>query len=222
MEPWTKKSSLLRGTRYVTRLDPIEREMLGGSAATVAERLMERARTAPKDELAELTGMPSGHAEPPKDPALARLLPSFFAPGAEVVEGDESLTRQLTETDIIKHKLMHLRFVTDALGPNGSVNISLVEEEVRPWLGALADIRNYHAAQLEQLKDEIGEDADRVQAGQNYLDWLGFHLDSLLTAKMGELELLDLDGLDAGEAGESPEGTEGPQAGPKHPDNPER
>ncbi|RAV33673.1 DUF2017 domain-containing protein [Corynebacterium heidelbergense] len=189
MEPWVKKGSLLRGARFITRLEPMEREMLGDSAASVSEKLMERARTAPKDELAEMTGMPSGHAHAPDDPGLRRVLPSFFREGGETVEGEASLTRQLNETDIIKAKLVNLRFISDALGPDGSVNVSLTPEETHPWLGAITDIRNYHSAQLEQFAAELGEDSQQVQAGRNYLDWLGFHLDSLLQAVMGELDV---------------------------------
>lgn len=189
MQPWTKKNSLLKGTRFLTQLEPLEREMLGDSAATVSDKLMERARTAPKDELAELTGMPSGHSEAPRDPGLARLLPSFFKDGDEEVDGDAALTRQLNEIDIIKAKLTNLRFLVDCLGPNGSVNLSLTQEEVGPWLAALTDIRNYHSAQLEEFSSELGDDSNQVLAAQNYLDWLGYHQDSLLNALMGELDL---------------------------------
>lgn len=189
MEPWTKKSSLLRGTRFNTQLEPLEREMLGDSAVAVSDKLMERARTAPKDELAEMTGMASGHADAPRDPGLARLLPSFFREGDEEVEGDAALTRQLNETEIIKSKLTNLRFVVDYLGPNGSVNVSLTQDEVQPWLSAINDIRLYHSAQFEEFKKDLigeGENSDQAMAAQNYLDCLGYHQDSLLSAMMGE------------------------------------
>ncbi|HIW96001.1 MAG TPA: DUF2017 domain-containing protein [Candidatus Corynebacterium gallistercoris] len=189
MQPWTKKKSMLKGVRYQTTLEPLEREMLGDSAAAVSDKLMERARTAPKDELAEMTGMASGHAEPPQDPGLARLLPSFFSEGKEEVDGDAALTRQLNETDIIKFKLVNLRHVLDALGPNGSVNLSLAQEEVQPWVAAVTDIRNYHYAQYQQFIAEVGEDSNQVMAAKNYLDWLGYFQDSLLTALMGELDV---------------------------------
>ena len=189
MQPWTKKKSMLKGVRYQTTLEPLEREMLGDSAAAVSDKLMERARTAPKDELAEMTGMVSGHAEPPQDPGLARLLPSFFSEGKEEVDGDAALTRQLNETDIIKFKLVNLRHVLDALGPNGSVNLSLAQEEVQPWVAAVTDIRNYHYAQYQQFIAEVGEDSNQVMAAKNYLDWLGYFQDSLLTALMGELDV---------------------------------
>lgn len=208
MQPWTKKNSLLRGQRFVTTLEPLERELLGDSAATVAGKLMERARTAPKDELAELTGMPSGHAEAPADPGLARLLPSFFSEDAEQIEGDAALTRQLNETDIIKSKLINLQYVTEALGPAGSVALSLSAEEVNPWLAALSDIRNYHYAHLEAEARSLGFSAqdpvDELSTKRNYVDWLGFCQDSLLHALMGDLDLPE----EFGESGEGSEGNE--------------
>ncbi|WP_297008355.1 DUF2017 domain-containing protein [uncultured Corynebacterium sp.] len=191
MIPWTKKRGLVRGTRYQTRLEPLEREMLGDSAVTVSEALMGRARSAPKDELAEMTGLASGHADAPKDPALARLLPSFFRDGAEEVEGEAAVTRQFTETDIIKAKLLNLRILIDALGPDGSVGVSLAPEQARPWLNAVADIRTYHSAQLDVYRVEHGETSQEVENAANYLDWLGYHQDTLLTAMMGTLDLPD-------------------------------
>lgn len=205
MQPWTKKNSLLKGQRFVTVLEPLERELLGDSAATVADKLMERARTAPKDELAELTGMPSGHAEAPTEPGLARLLPSFFSEDAEQIDGDAALTRQLNETDIIKSKLINLQYVTETLGPSGSVNISLSAEEVNPWLAALSDIRNYHYAQLEAEARSLGFSAqdpvDELSTKRNYVDWLGFCQDSLLHALMGGRSE-DYDGWERNDGGE--------------------
>lgn len=193
MIPWTKKKSLVRGTRYQTRLEPLEREMLGNSAATVFDSLAERVRSAPKDELAEMTGLPSGHSSPPKDPALARLLPSFFREGDEEVDGEAALTRQFTETEIIRSKLVNLRILIDALGPDGSVNISLSPDEVGPWLTALTDIRTYYNARLDLLRVEHGNSAPEVEQATNYLDWLGYHQDSLLTALMGRLDVPEED-----------------------------
>ncbi|WP_288814536.1 DUF2017 domain-containing protein [uncultured Corynebacterium sp.] len=189
MDAWTKKKGMMRGTRFITRLDPMEREMLGESASTIADALMERVRTAPKDELAEMTGMTSGHAKAPENAALARLLPSFFKEGQEEVEGDAALMRQLNETDIIRNKLLSLRIVADTLGPDGSVNISLSESEARLWTNALTDIRNYHHQQLQEFILRYGEEDQRCIAAQQYMDWLGGHLDSLLFAMMGDLDI---------------------------------
>lgn len=191
MKPWSKKKGLVRGVRYHTELEPMEREMLGNSAATVGDRLIDRARSAPKDDLAEMTGLPSGHSDAPTDPALAAMLPSFFRDGDEEVEGESTVSRQFNETDIIKGKLVNLRMMGDILGPGGSVNVTLNEEEVRPWLGAMADIRTFHNAELEQFREDLGADSREVEAAENYLEWLGFHQDSLLNAVMGPLDVPD-------------------------------
>ncbi|WP_392452498.1 DUF2017 domain-containing protein [Corynebacterium dentalis] len=205
MDAWSKKKGMMRGTRYVTRLEPLEREMLGESASTIADALMDRVRSAPKDELAELTGMTSGHADAPDNPALARLLPSFFKDGAEEVEGDASLMRQLNETDIIRNKLLSLRVVADALGPDGSVNLTLSESEARLWTNAVSDIRTYHYQQLQTLIARHGEDDERCVAAQQYMDWLGGHLDSLMFAMMGDLDIDDSFGDDFGDEPGNPE-----------------
>ncbi|MDN5582039.1 MAG: DUF2017 domain-containing protein [Corynebacterium sp.] len=197
MKPWTKKKSLVRGVRFVTELEPVEREMLGNSAANVGELLIGRARSAPKDELAEMTGLPSGHTDAPDDPVLAAMLPSFFRDGDEEVDGEAGVSRQFNETDIIKGKLTNLRLVSELLGPDGSVNVSLNTEQTGPWLNALTDIRAFHNGQIELIRkrlDEFGETggqagADEIAAAENYVEWLGYHQDSLLTALMGPMDV---------------------------------
>lgn len=181
----------MRGTRYHTRLEPMERETLGNLAVGVAEALMNRVRSAPKDELAEMTGLPSGHSAPPQDPALARLLPSFFRDGDEEVDGEAALVRQFTETDIIRAKITNLRVVIDALGPDGSVNLSLSPEEVASWLVALTDLRTYFTARLDLVRIEYGDTSPEAKELENCVDWLGFNQDSLLTVLMGGLDLPD-------------------------------
>ena len=69
------------------------------------------------------------------------------------------------------------------------MNISLSPDEVQPWLGALTDIRQYHTAQLEEFRATLEDNSDQLIAASNYLEWLGYHLDSLLTAVMGELDV---------------------------------
>lgn len=214
MDAWSKKKGMMRGTRYVTKLEPMEREMLGESASNIADALMERVRSAPKDELAEMTGMSSGHADAPSNPALARLLPSFFKEGAEEVEGDASLMRQLNETDIIRNKLLSLRVVADALGPDGSVNLSLGESEARLWTSAISDIRTYHYQQLQTLEARHGAEDPRCQAAQQYMDWLGGHLDSLMYAMMGDLDIDEDYGSDDDSDGANGRGGH-PENGPR-------
>ena len=77
----------MRAAKFLTTLDPMEREVLGDLAASVAEALIQRARSAPRDELAEMMGVSAGNKEAPTDPSLARLLPDFER------EGDEEIGR---------------------------------------------------------------------------------------------------------------------------------
>ncbi|MEJ5998277.1 DUF2017 domain-containing protein [Corynebacterium sp. H130] len=181
MDPWKKKKSLLKGARYTVTFEPMEREVLGDMAAAVAEVLINRCQTAPKDELAELTGMASGHKEAPADPALARLLPDFEMQGDEEFEGDNSLLRSLHENDICRAKLENLQVITNALGPDGGVHVTATEAEVHAWLAGLNDIRLYLASG--ELSGAEGEAEDRDMLVQ----WLAYNQESLLEAMMGEL-----------------------------------
>ena len=68
MQPWRRKKGLMRSPRFSTVFDPMEREVIGDLTATVSEALIQRAQSAPKDELAEMMGMAAGHTEAPTDP----------------------------------------------------------------------------------------------------------------------------------------------------------
>ena len=81
MQPWKKKKSLMRAPKITAVFEPMEREVLGDLTATVSEAIIERAQSAPKDELAEMLDMPTGHTEAPEDPSLARLFPELQRPG---------------------------------------------------------------------------------------------------------------------------------------------
>ncbi len=178
MQEWKKKKSLMKGVKYVTTLEPIEREVLGNLAATVSEAIIARVQSAPKDELAEMMGMPSGHKDAPTDPSLARLFPSFQREGDEEFEGDASLLRSLHETDIAREKLMNLQLIGNVLGPDGSVNLALEEEDAQRFIAGLNDLRLYLAAG--DVPDNEGLIADR----DALVEWLAYNQDSLLTAMM--------------------------------------
>ncbi|MDK8450848.1 DUF2017 domain-containing protein [Corynebacterium mastitidis] len=184
MQQWRRKKSLMRAPKYSTVLDPMEREVLGNLASAVSEALIERVRSAPKDELAELTGMAAGHKEAPEDPALARLLPDFQRAGDEEFEGDASLLRSLHENDIVRAKLDTLQEVVQALGPDGSVNVTLEEPQAHRWLAAVNDLRLYVAAGAQDSARDGAPDA--VPDTERLVEWLAYHQDSLLDAMMGE------------------------------------
>lgn len=179
MKPWKAKRSLVRPVKYTTTLDPMEREVLGNLASTVAEALMTRARSAPKDELAEMMDMPSGNKDAPTDPSLARLLPDFEHEGDEEYEGDNALLRSLHESDIISGKLNNLQVVGQATGPDSTVEISLTQREAHQFIAGLNDLRLYLAAS-KPADTPSAEDRD------NLVEWLAYNQDSLLSALMGD------------------------------------
>lgn len=179
MQPWRRKKGLMRAPRYSTVFDPMEREVIGDLTATVSEALIQRAQSAPKDELAAMMDMPSGHTEAPQDPSLARLLPDFEREGDEEFDGDNSLLRSLHETDIIKAKLSNLQVINEALGPTGGVAVTIEEEDAHRVIAALNDMRLYVASAETQSE---GAEQDR----DNLVEWLAFCQDSLLQALLGE------------------------------------
>ncbi|KQB84896.1 DUF2017 domain-containing protein [Corynebacterium oculi] len=181
MQQWRKKKSLMRAPKYSTVLDPMEREVMGNLASAVSEALIERVRSAPRDELAEMTGLSTGHKEAPEDPSLARLLPDFEREGDEEFEGDNSLLRSFHENDIVRGKLENLQVIVQALGPDGSVNVTLEESQVHSWLAAVNDLRLYVSAGAQG-----GETPQGVREAERLVEWLAYHQDSLLEAMMGE------------------------------------
>ena len=152
----------------------MEREVLGNLTSTVSEAIIQRAQSAPKDELAEMMDMPSGHTEAPEDPSLARLFPDFQRPEDQEYDGDASLLRSLHENDIAKAKLKNLQVVNTALGPTGGVEVAIGEDEAQAFVAALNDLRLYVAAG--EGPNETDRDA--------IVEWLAFNQDSLLTAMM--------------------------------------
>ena len=160
MQAWKRKKSLFGPAKYQCVFEPIEREILGNLAATVANALMERAQSAPRDELAELTGMPSGHKDAPDDPSLARL----------------------HESDITKGKLINLAIIGQALGPDGSVNVTITEDEADAWLSGINDLRLY-------LSAIDADDPVRREERDNLVDWLAYNQGTLLDAMGHDIDM---------------------------------
>ncbi|MCT1428807.1 MULTISPECIES: DUF2017 domain-containing protein [Corynebacterium] len=177
MQPWKKKKSLMRGPKITAVFEPMEREVLGDLTATVSEAIIGRAQSAPKDELAEMLDMPTGHTEAPEDPSLARLFPDFEMPGDEEYEGDASLLRSLHENDIARAKIENLQVIGSAVGPTGGVEVTISEQEAQAFVAGLNDLRLYVAAG--DVSDEnLMLDRDSL------VEWLAFCQDSLLQVLM--------------------------------------
>lgn len=177
MQAWKKKKSLMRGAKFTAVFEPMEREVLGDLTSTVSEAIIARAQSAPKDELADILDMPTGHTEAPEDPSLARLFPDFEKPGDEEYDGDNSLLRSLHETDIARAKLENLQVMNTALGPTGGVEVALSEDEAHAFLAGLNDLRLY-VASGETPEPDAQDNRDAL------VEWLAFCQDSLLTALM--------------------------------------
>ena len=172
----------MRAPKFTTTFEPMEREVLGELAATVAEALIHRCQSVPKDELEELTGIRSGHKEAPMDPSLARLLPDFERAGDEEYEGDNSLLRSLHESDITKGKLINLAIIGQALGPDGSVNVTITEDEADAWLSGINDLRLY-------LSAIDADDPVRREERDNLVDWLAYNQGTLLDAMGYDIDM---------------------------------
>lgn len=179
MQPWKKKKSLMRGSKFTAVFEPMEREVIGNLTATVSEAIIGRAQSAPKDELAEMLDMPVGHTEAPEDASLARLFPDFQKPGDEEYDGDASLLRSLHENDIARAKLANLQVIGDVFGPTGGVVVAISEQEAQAFVAGLNDLRLYVAAG-DAANDNFMTDRDTL------VEWLAYCQDSLLQVLMDQ------------------------------------
>lgn len=169
MKQWTKKSGLT-GPKLKTVMDDVEVRILFTLVEHVDTALRGRSESVPRDELAELTGMPFGHTKAPEDAMLARLLPDFQrtdvvidtaqqspsipddlsglqdTPAASIqrdpgeIAADNSAMRALHEQGIIDAKRNHLAIVKSCL-PKGGGAIALTPEQAQSWLMGLTDLR---------------------------------------------------------------------------------
>ena len=134
-------------------------------------------------QLPELTGMPSGHSEPPEDPRLARLLPDFEQDSDQPTDGENAMLRMLNESEITEAKLEQLRVVLDALADSsGNGEVVLTAEQAQSWIAGLNDLRLYLHVTLENLAGPM-EQSQQVDA---MYQWLGYNQESLLEELMRE------------------------------------
>ncbi|RDI62959.1 uncharacterized protein DUF2017 [Nocardia pseudobrasiliensis] len=183
---WSRKNSL-SGLKLRSEMDAREAEVLRSLVGAVTGLLTDRARSAPEDDLAALTGLRTGNSTPPDDPRLARLLPEFHRaePGSPDAEraGLNNALRSLHEPDIIESKVAAGAIVLETLPAEGG-KIVLTPEQADAWLIALNDVRL-------ALGTALGVDADtpdQLDPGDPrapHLDvyhWLTWMQDSLLQA----------------------------------------
>ncbi|MEZ5212074.1 MULTISPECIES: oxidative stress transcriptional regulator AosR [unclassified Gordonia (in: high G+C Gram-positive bacteria)] len=191
MRTWTR-----RGTggeaRICSNLESYECQLLASMVTSTSEILSERAESAPRDSLADLTGIRTGHTTAPKDVTLGRLLPDFHRPdqdellAAGPVAADlNGALRSLNEPRIIDAKLTAAAVVLDTL-PAGGGDVALTEEEADEWLTALNDVRLALGAML-GITDDHGTPApDDPHAGHyDVYQWLTVVQELLVEALMG-------------------------------------
>ena len=215
MKSWKRKATLT-GPRLRATMEPHEVQILHTLVSNVSDLLEQRRDSAPRDELAELTGMRSGHSEAPDSPPLARLLPDFHrAEAADAEGGDDaeaaaraqnSGMRLLHEPEIIDAKLGSAAVVLRTLPARGGT-VSLTRDQAESWLNCLNDVRLGLGAVLMESRAEgpdgsggaggpggpgtIPEtlpDSDPRAAHLEVYHWLTFMQDSLCTALAGGTE----------------------------------
>ncbi|MFT4087862.1 MAG: DUF2017 domain-containing protein [Gordonia sp. (in: high G+C Gram-positive bacteria)] len=198
MRTWRKQGSG-DAARICSNLESYECQLIASMINSTTEILSERAESAPRDELSEMTGIVTGHTTAPGDVTLGRLLPDFHRP-----EQDEKLLvgtvsadlngglRSVHEPHIIDAKLTAARTVLETL-PDGGGDVALTCEEADRWLTALNDVRLALGAMLGITDDPPVLAADDARAPHlDVYDWLTVVQELLVEALMGS-ECLDDD-----------------------------
>jgi uncharacterized protein DUF2017 len=166
--------------RLVGTFDEQESVLLRGLVGQVLEMLNTRASEVPADELAELTGIRSGHSTPPEDPVLARLLPDFHREDADLA----SMLRSVREPELIAAKTEAAEVVLHTCPPHGG-RAELTVEQADSWLAALNDIRLALGTTLGVTEETADEPpADEAQAAHlGVYHWLTFVQDALVQTR---------------------------------------
>ncbi len=161
--------------------------MLRGLVSQIEDMLRAREDDAPKDELAELTGIRTGSPTSPDDPVLSRLLPDFHrldpdSPSTEDLDSAAAL-RSLHEPRLIEAKAGVAGVVMQTLPPDGGeVRLSL--EDADAWMSAINDVRLALGTALdvsEDMPDELPSDDPRSPHLGVY-HWLTFVQETLVQA----------------------------------------
>lgn len=208
MKAWQRKSSL-GGPRIKSVMENHEVQILHALVSNVVDMLEQRRDSAPRDELAEITGMRSGHSDQPDQAPLARLLPDFHRPEksdgpdgssgsdadrAAVARAHNSGMRMIHEPAIIDAKLGSAAVLLRSLPARGGT-VSLTMEQAHAWMGCLNDVRlglgavlleagAVDGVQATEIPEFVPEDDPR-SAQLDVYHWLTFMQDSLCTALTG-------------------------------------
>ena len=184
MNGWTRTDG-----HRVADLSQQESAVIRGLVGQIKDMLTARADEAPKDELAELTGIRTGPSAPPEDRVVARLLPDFYRRDPITGDTDEEdadaagAMRSLHEPELLEAKTGAAQLVLETCPPMGG-KVKLTSEQADNWLTALNDVRLALGTALDvedDMPDELPED-DLRREHLGVYQWLTWVQDSLVTA----------------------------------------
>ena len=184
MDGWTRKNGHVQA-----ELSQQEAAVVRGLVGQIKDLLTARADEAPKDELAELTGIRTGPSAPPEDRVVARLLPDFYRRDPITGDTDEEdadaagAMRSLHEPELLEAKTGAAQLVLETCPPMGG-KVKLTSEQADNWLTALNDVRLALGTALDvedDMPDELPED-DLRREHLGVYQWLTWVQDSLVTA----------------------------------------
>ena len=145
MRKW-KRVDTADGPRFRSALDSHEAALLHSLVTSMAGMLEERESSSPADELEEITGMRTGHSQPPPDDTMKRLLPDFYRSqsdhpaGSGTVESLNNALRSLHEPEIIDAKRQAAQRLLETVPRNGG-KFELTEDDAHAWAAAVNDVR---------------------------------------------------------------------------------
>ena len=145
MRKW-KRVEGADGPRFRSALASHEAALLHSLVTSMLGMLDERESSSPVDELEQITGMRTGHEQPPQDDTMKRLLPDFYRPqtdhpaGSGTVESLNNALRSLHEPEIIDAKRQAAQRVLDTVPKDGG-KFELTEDDAHAWAAAVNDVR---------------------------------------------------------------------------------
>ncbi|MEV4646129.1 DUF2017 domain-containing protein [Saccharopolyspora sp. NPDC049357] len=187
MDGWTPKNGHVQA-----ELSQQEAAVIRGLVGQIKDMLTARADEAPKDELAELTGIRTGPSTPPEDRVVARLLPDFYRRDPVTGDTDEEETdaagamRSLHEPALLEAKTGAAQLVLETCPPMGG-KVKLTSEQADNWLTALNDVRLALGTALD-VEDDMPEELPEDDLRREHLgvyQWLTWVQDSLVGALLG-------------------------------------
>ncbi|TDC89987.1 DUF2017 domain-containing protein [Saccharopolyspora aridisoli] len=187
MDGWTRKNGHVQA-----ELSQQEAAVIRGLVGQIKDMLTARGDEAPKDELAELTGIRTGPSTPPEDRVVARLLPDFYRRDPVTGDTDEEETdaagamRSLHEPALLEAKTGAAQLVLETCPPMGG-KVKLTSEQADNWLTALNDVRLALGTALD-VEDDMPEELPEDDLRREHLgvyQWLTWVQDSLVGAVLG-------------------------------------